>query len=130
VTPTDPQDVELFKATIEAGRGALRSGFLTNGAGSISILTLIGNLAKDSQSHQAVASLALPLGCFTLGVSLCSGAAGLTYLGQSKFQFFRDEGNTKAGHRINKLTMWMVLSSYALFLLGCAFAYRTFANGL
>lgn len=123
-----PMDIELFKASIESGRAAIRSGFLVNGAGAIALLTLIGNLAKDGYSSKAIHSLALPLGCFAVGASLAMGASGLTSLAQPKFQSYNDPLKIASGVRMRTFIMFMLLFAYSVFVLGCFFAYCAFTQ--
>lgn len=123
--PNSPINVELFKATIEAGRNALKAGMIINGAAAISILTFIGSVASHPEAQYIINSLACPLAMFTLGITLCASAAGLTFLGQRLFQ--KSNTDFKA-HRLNRLTMILVGSSYVTFIAGCATAYNAFIN--
>jgi hypothetical protein len=123
-----PMDVELFKASIEAGRNAIKAGFLVNGAGAISILTLLGGLAKDAFEPRAIHSLALPLGCFAFGVAMATGATGLTFLAQAKFQNYGDPAEIKSGVNLRHVIILLMFLSYAAFVVGCATSYHAFVS--
>jgi hypothetical protein len=116
--------VELFKASVEAGRNALKAGITINGAASVAMLTFIGSVANSPQASVVIKSLASPLGWFVIGVFLCAFGAGCTYFSQCKFQF----GNNKVGYRFMWASIVLVGVSYATFGLGCWTAFKAFSN--
>ena len=118
-------DKEQFKAVIQAGQNALRTGFLLNGGASVALLAVIGKFMTVEDSVQYVPPLANSLIMFVIGTFLIAFISALTYLSQ----WIHDGGedwHMKVGNGLNYVTIVVGLSSFGFFVAGMIKAYHVF----
>lgn len=114
------ENLELFRATVAAGANALKVGMLINGGASISLLTFIGNLSKNSS--EKVHLFSYGLFWFSLGIVIAAFAAGTVYFVQAYFQ----ERDNDRGRNFNMAAVILVFLSYVFFCLGVVTSYDAF----
>lgn len=79
--------VEMLKATLEAGQTAVKSLTLINGGAVISILALVGNIATKDASNVSIkiSELYFPLMAYVSGVGLAGFASAARYFSQDLY---------------------------------------------
>lgn len=118
-------DREEFKAVIQAGQNALRTGFLLNGGASVTILAVIGKFMTAEGSMSYVPPLANSLILFVTGTVLIAFSSALTYLSQW-FGGGGKDWHTKVANGLNYVTILIGLSSFGFFVWGMVRAYHVF----
>lgn len=111
--------LEMTRAVIAFGQGAIRSLTLINGGAAIATMTFVGNV-KTTEESASYAATALLL--FSIGVALAALVAGFAYV----TQYFYDISSGrvhKAGMRFHGAAMICALGSLVCFLLGIYQAY-------
>lgn len=119
-------DIELLKATLQAGSNALKISLLINGVSTISLLTFIGKLTEENQDKINLFSLSLLI--FALGVFFSAIASGITYLTQTRYQLYTEPNQIKLGKKLNYTTIILVSISYILFFIGILNTYCSFSQ--
>ena len=118
-------DREEFKAVIQSGQNALRTGFLLNGGASVAMLAVIGKFMTVEYSMQYVPPLANSLILFVIGTFLIAFSSAVTYLSQWFYGGGADS-HYKVGFGLNFVAILIGLSSFGFFLWGMLRAYRGF----
>lgn len=115
--------LELTKAAITFGQGAIRSLILVNGAAAIAVMTFIGNFKAEKEEI----SSALPnaLLSFALGVALAALLAGFAYIVQ--YLYVNSRGRTsKWAVFLHLVSLGFAAGSLGLFVCGLFLAYGAF----
>ena len=81
-------NIEGFRATLDFGKGALKSAFIMNGGASISWLAFIGVLLKGEDFFYDPIIFD-PLLKFSFGLLIATVAHGVAYLGQVFYMLAR-----------------------------------------
>lgn len=119
-------DIELLRATLNAGLGSLKTYLIINGAAALSILTFIGKLTEEHSGK--ISFFANSLLAFTMGIIFVSLGSGLAYITQACYQNYQDEIKYKVGKYLNYLTVFCVFCSLISFCCGVYSAYCVFKN--
>ncbi len=115
--------LEMTKAAIGFGQGAIRALILINGGAAIAVMTFIGNFGTVQAGLISSFSLALLL--FSMGVAAAALVAGCSYV----TQFFYESssgGLLKAGIAFHWLAVLSAIVSLALFVWALLTAYHGF----
>ncbi len=114
--------LELFKATVEAGKEALNSVILINGGAVVAILSFLGAVAVKGAEQKLAGYLTLPLLQFGLGVFSGSFAFGVRYLSQACYGAY----NERWGNIFRAVAVVLTLAAYTSFAFGVSNAYLSF----
>jgi len=120
-------DLEVFRATIQAGAIARKDLLFINGGASVALLALLGHFVASGKV-QATTAFSPVLLCFSIGVAACAFCSASTYASQ---WFYQNEVEGKrptlawAFHGI-ALIAW--LGGAASFIYGAALAARIFTK--
>jgi hypothetical protein len=115
--------LELTRAVISFGQGAIRSLTLINGGAAISVLTFLGN-QQDSRSNLNEA-LANSLLLFSFGLTSAALLAGFAYVTQ--YIYDNSVGRvSKLGVSFHIVSILSAITSLALFVSGMLVAYNGF----
>ncbi len=116
-SPIEAQrNIEMFKATLEAGQTAIKSLTIINGGAAIALLAFIGNaLNKDRPID--VSGFHCPLMIFVTGVGLAGLTSALRYFSQDAYNYKNWLGTT-----------FKILAVVGGILSLVAFAYGTIAT--
>lgn len=107
--------LEAFRATINAGQGAMKSSFLLNGGGAIALLAFITHLAQFRP--EKVPDFSACLLPFVYGVLAISITSGFSYLSQW-FDASDKPWASSVAFKLNIFCILLGFSSYFLFLWG------------
>jgi CHASE3 domain sensor protein len=123
---------ESFRSVIQAGQAALKSAILINGGGAFALLAFLGHIWSTRPPGSMVALLPYSLLMFAFGVLFSAIASGTTYLSQSYYGRSTNELDKSqkqryitVGNYINKLTIFIVIISYLLFLIAVFIAFNS-----
>lgn len=121
-------EVELFKATLNAGTNSLKMTFLMNGGASLALLAFIGNLAD--KNSKIIADLGCSLLWFAIGTLLVVVASGFVYIVQVLYQNNQSIKSVNRGKKLNIVVVIIIFISYLSFFMGIYSTYKTFATVL
>jgi hypothetical protein len=116
-------DVEVGKSVIDTAKTLIRSLILINGGSAVALLAFIGHLASIPQGTLLIASFAVPLGWFVIGLLAAVLFAGSLCLGQ---KFFAESWD-RAGRATVFVSAALALTSIIAFAIGSYRAYLEFA---
>ncbi len=119
--------LEMSRAAIGFGQGAIRALILINGGASIAVMTFIGNFGSEQAGLISSFSLALLL--FSMGVAAAALVAGCSYV----TQFFYESSSgklLKAGNAFHCLAVLAAAVSFSLFVWALLTAYFGFEQVL
>lgn len=124
-------ELEMFKSVLETGKSAIDALLIINGGAVVVLLSMLSNLAKESNGDELARYLAMPLLQFGLGVLCAAATFALRYFSQDAYTASEEFGDKfhKLGDRIKYIAIAAGVSGYVFFGLGIANAYRavTFA---
>ena len=106
--------LELFRATIDAGREALKAALLINGGAAVALLGFLGAAISQHFPTQLGLAVTAPLGLFGVGVFCAAFGFGARYASQA----FYGHERVSSGVAFHVLAILAGLSSYSAFLLG------------
>lgn len=119
-------DIELLKATLNAGVNSLKTLLIINGAAALSILTFIGKLTEEHS--EKISFFADSLLSFTIGIILLSLASGLTYISQVCYQNYENKIKLNIGKYVNYIIVLLAFCSLISFCCGVYSTYFVFSN--
>lgn len=119
------QNIEMLKATLEAGKSALHSLLIINGGAVIALLGVLSNLVGKPNGALLAGYLALPLIQFGLGV-LCGGLGfALRYFSQDCYGNASETNRYENwGHGFKYAAVVSALLGYLLFGFAITNAYH------
>lgn len=109
-------NLELGKATNQAGQSALKASIFLNAGSAVAILALLANV-WDKTAPDIGLKIIVAVSLFSLGAMLSSISTGFTYLSQ-----YASHKNINLSHKLNLSANGLVFVSYNLFVVG---AYLT-----
>ena len=135
-------DLEMYNALATNGRDAIKAGMITNGAAALGVLTFVGHLATQTNLRITISQMALPEGCFAVGVLLAGICYGTVYAGQRKYRQVewnryaaqeagveydskKDADRIKAD-RMNKVAVGLGFGTLSCFAIGCLIVFCVF----
>jgi hypothetical protein len=116
-------DVEVGKSVIDTAKTLIRSLILINGGSAVALLAFIGHLASIPQGQLLIASFAVPLGWFVIGVGTAALFAGSLCLGQ---KFYAQQWK-RSGNATVPISALLALASITAFAMGSYRGYTEFA---
>ena len=119
-------DLEMFRSVIGYGREALGRALLINGAAAAALLAFIGNIWTKTITPPSVTAITASILWFSFGVLVAALATGSSYC----TQYFYSHSSPRRGRFFQVLCVLLVLSSYAVFLVGAIESYSAFAQHL
>lgn len=115
--------VEMMRAVISFGQGAIRSLILINGGAAVAVMTFVGNL--KSRHENGAETLAQSLLLFALGVVAAAIVAGFAYVTQ--YLYDSSAGRLpKLGIAFHIIAIVSAAVSLGLFVCGLLKAYHGF----
>ncbi|MFM0405289.1 hypothetical protein [Paraburkholderia dipogonis] len=121
-------NVELFKATTEAGQTAVRSAIVINGGAAATMLAFAGNAITKGQivpGAPLLTAIGTALLWFMLGVGAAGVASGFRYLSQFAYsEWRRHPAGRRFGTATNVISICLGVGSFAMFFVGGIAAYH------
>lgn len=119
--------LEMTRAVIGFGQGAIRSLVLINGGAAIAVMTFIGN--SKNEDLKLVKALSQSLLLFSSGVAAAALVAGFAYVAQ--FLYDGSSGRMpKLGIGFHYLAVLVAMISLALFVWGLVNSYFGFQQSV
>ncbi|WP_299044179.1 hypothetical protein [uncultured Tateyamaria sp.] len=115
--------LEMMRAVITFGQGAIRTLVLVNGAAAIAVLTFLGSYTEQGDELFRLLTKALLL--FAFGVVAASLVAGFAYLAQLLYDS-NSKRLEKVGFAFHVLSVLIAATGLALFVAGLLSAYQGF----
>lgn len=117
--------LEMTRAVISFGQGAIRSLILINGGAAVAIMTFLGNFGGES--NQSADLFAKSLLLFALGVAAAALVGGFAYVTQ--FLYESSSGRlSKVGIGFHWAAVLLAILSITLFVVGLLKAYYGFST--
>jgi hypothetical protein len=124
-------NIEMFKASVEAGQTALRSAIVINGGAAVTVLAFAGNAITKGQllpGAPLLTAIGTALLWFMAGVGGAGVASGFRYLAQFSYaQSNLGRGNRwwrRFGATFNVISILLGVGSFAVFFAGGIAAYH------
>lgn len=115
--------VEMMRAVISFGQGAIRSLVLINGGAAVAVMTFVGNLKSRQENGAEILAQSMLL--FSFGVVAAAIVAGFAYVTQ--YLYDSSAGRlSKLGVTFHFTAMFFAVVSLVLFVGGLLKAYSGF----
>ena len=112
------------------GRAAIQAALLLNGAASVALLAVLGNLAIAQQTKGLAGNFVFKEAfvCFGVGVMLAASSSVVAFLIQNVAIAHPKDAEGRTGRRLRLVGIGMVVASLFLFAVGIAVAANAVGN--
>lgn len=127
VDARNQNNLEMFRAVIEAGKTTLNSLMIVNGGAVVAMFGVMANLAgqKSGDGKALALNLALPMLLFGIGVVLAVVGFGFRYFSQDLYAYTNGKDRKLiAAHTFKALAVIAAISGYSIFLIAVFKSYK------